>query len=132
MLAGILVIFGINRQFAFLEGVVGVFRDLARAQGWYAHRRTVQVGLLSGSAGEIDLLKLVLRRLQVKGSSMRPRSLADKRAIARKFAKRWLPLLVAGRLRPVIDSVFPLERVAEAHARLASDLSFGKILLTLD
>lgn len=94
--------------------------------------RLVQVGLLSGSAGEIDLLKLVLRRLQVKGSSMRPRSLADKRAIARKFEERWLPLLVAGRLRPVIDSVFPLERVAEAHARLASDLSFGKILLTLD
>lgn len=94
--------------------------------------RLVQVGLLSGWKGEIDLLTLVLRRLQVKGSAMRPRSLAEKRAIARKFEERWLPLLVAGRLQPVIDSVFPFERVAEAHARLAADLSFGKIVLTLD
>lgn len=94
--------------------------------------RLVQVGLLSGWMGEIDLLALVLRRLQIKGSAMRPRSLAEKRAIARRFQERWLPLLVSGRLRPVIDSVFPLERVGEAHSRLESDLSFGKILLTLD
>lgn len=94
--------------------------------------RLVQVGLLSGWMGEIDLLAVVLRRLQIKGSAMRPRSLADKRAITRRFQERWLPLLVSGRLRPVIDSVFPLERVAEAHARLEADLSFGKIILTLD
>jgi NADPH2:quinone reductase len=95
--------------------------------------RLVQVGLLSGGwQGEIDLRAVILRRLQIKGSSMRPRSLAEKRAITRRFEERWLPLLTAGRLRPVIDSVFPLERVAEAHARMEANLSFGKILLTLD
>ena len=70
--------------------------------------------------------------LQRAGSSMRPRPLADKRAITRKFRERWLPLLVAGRLRPVVDSVFPLEKAAEAHARMEANLNFGKILLTLD
>lgn len=94
--------------------------------------RLVQVGLLSGWMGEIDLLALVLRRLQIKGSAMRPRSLAEKRAITRRFQERWLPLLVSGRLRPVIDSVYPIERVAEAHARLEADLTFGKVVLTLD
>jgi putative PIG3 family NAD(P)H quinone oxidoreductase len=94
--------------------------------------RLVVVGLLSGWEGGIDLLPVVLRRLQIKGSAMRPRSIEDKRAITRKFQERWLPLLVDGRLRPVIDSVFPLERVAAAHERMESNESFGKILLTLD
>lgn len=94
--------------------------------------RLVEVGLLSGWEGGIDLLPLVLRRLQIKGSAMRPRPIEDKRAITRKFRERWLPLLVAGRLKPVIDSVFPFEQAAEAHRRMESDLSFGKILLSLD
>ena len=94
--------------------------------------RLVVVGLLSGWEGKIDLLPVVLRRLQIKGSAMRPRSLADKRAITRKFQERWLPLLAAGRLKPVIDSVFPLEKVAAAHERMESNDSFGKIILTLD
>jgi len=46
---------------------------------------------------------------------MRPRPLADKRAITAKFRERWLPLLVEGRPPPVIDTVFPFEQVAEAH-----------------
>lgn len=94
--------------------------------------RLVEVGLMSGWVGEIDLLPLVLRRLQIKGSAMRPRPIEDKRAITRKFRERWLPLLVSGRLRPVIDSVYPFEQAAEAHRRMESDLSFGKILLTLE
>lgn len=94
--------------------------------------RLVVVGLLSGWEGNIDLLPVVLRRLQIKGSAMRPRSIEDKRAITRKFRERWLPLLVAGRLRPVIDSVFPFDQVAAAHERMESNESFGKIVLTLD
>jgi NADPH:quinone reductase len=94
--------------------------------------RLVAVGLMSGWAGEIDLIPVVLRRLQIKGSAMRPRPIEDKRAITRKFRERWLPLLVEGRLRPVIDSVFPFEQVAAAHRRMESDQSFGKILLSLD
>jgi putative PIG3 family NAD(P)H quinone oxidoreductase len=93
--------------------------------------RLVVVGLLGGWEGSIDLLPVVLRRLQIKGSAMRPRSLADKRAITRKFQERWLPLLAAARLKPVIDSVFPLEKVAAAHERMESNESFGKIILTL-
>jgi NADPH2:quinone reductase len=107
----------------YLAGNLAVLKDGGRL---------VEVGLMSGWAGEIDLLPLVMRRLQIKGSAMRPRPIEDKRAITRKFRERWLPLLVAGRLRPVIDSVFPFEQAAEAHRRMESDLSFGKILLSLE
>ncbi len=93
--------------------------------------RLVQVGLMGGWAGEIDLLPVVLRRLQIKGSAMRPRSLADKRAITRKFRDRWLPLFLEGRLRPVVDSVFPFEQVADAHEHMEANRNFGKIVLTL-
>jgi NADPH:quinone reductase len=92
--------------------------------------RLVVVGLLGGWEGGIDLLPIVLRRLQIKGSSMRPRSIEEKRAITETFKMRWLPLLAAGRLRPVIDSVFPAEQVTLAHTRMESNDSFGKIIIT--
>jgi len=93
----------------------------------------VLVGILGSlEPATVDLLPLILRRLQIKGSSMRPRPLADKRAITATFRRRWLPLLVEGRLQPVIDSVFPWEQVAEAHRRMDENRNFGKILLTLD
>lgn len=93
----------------------------------------VLVGVLgSHEPAALDILPVILRRLQIKGSSMRPRPLADKRAITRKFRERWLPLLEAKRLQPVIDSVFPFADVAEAHRRMDGNLSFGKILLELE
>ena len=97
--------------------------------------RLVCIGLLDHQVREraqLDFLDLVLRRIQIKGSALRPRSLADKRAICRRFAERWLPLLAAGTLQPVIDSVFPLEEVARAHERMEANLNVGKVLLTLD
>ncbi|HVR97479.1 MAG TPA: NAD(P)H-quinone oxidoreductase [Thermoanaerobaculia bacterium] len=93
--------------------------------------RLIQVGLLEGWLGEVDLLPVVLRRLQIKGSAMRPRPIADKRAITRKFRERWLPLFMEGRLRPVIDSVFPFEEVVAAHEHMEANRNFGKIVLEL-
>jgi putative PIG3 family NAD(P)H quinone oxidoreductase len=93
--------------------------------------RLVEIGLLSGWVTEIDLETVVLKRLQIKGTAFRPRPLAEKRAVTRRFRDTWLPLLVDGRLFPVIDSVFPLEQVAEAHRRMDANLNFGKILLTV-
>jgi NADPH2:quinone reductase len=93
----------------------------------------VLVGILGGhEPATLDLFPLILRRLQIKGSSMRPRPLADKRAITARFRERWLPLLVERRLEPVIDAVYAVEQVAEAHARMDQNLNFGKILLTFD
>jgi NADPH2:quinone reductase len=97
--------------------------------------RLVCIGLLDHQVEErapLDILDLVLRRIQIKGSSLRPRPIADKRALSRRFAQRWLPLLAAGTVQAVIDSTFPLEDVARAHERMEANLNVGKIVLTLD
>ncbi|NTX13875.1 NAD(P)H-quinone oxidoreductase [Myxococcus sp. CA051A] len=87
------------------------------------------VGLMDGMRGDVDLKQVVLRRLQIKGMALRPLPLEAKAAVTRRFQARWLPELVAGRVRPIIDSTFPLARVAEAHRHMESNASFGKIVL---
>lgn len=91
----------------------------------------VQVGVMSGTRCELDLDAIVLRRLQLKGSIMRALPLESKRAITRRFRERWLPLLAAGELAPVVDSVIPVADVARAHARMERSEHFGKIVLDL-
>ncbi|HEX2641568.1 MAG TPA: NAD(P)H-quinone oxidoreductase [Thermoanaerobaculia bacterium] len=97
--------------------------------------RLILVGILDERLTDrapLDMLDCIMRRIQIKGSSMRPRPLSDKQAISRKFERVWLPLLVEGKVKPVLDSVFPLEEVARAHERMEANLNFGKIVLTLD
>lgn len=93
--------------------------------------RLLLVGLMDGLRGEVDLKQVVLRRLQIRGMALRPLPLPGKEAVMRRFRERWLPELVAGRLHPIIDSTFPLERVADAHRHMESNQSFGKIVLEL-
>lgn len=87
------------------------------------------LGMMEGMSAELDLRQVVMRRLQLKGMAFRPLPLQEKMAVTRRFRERWLPELVAGRVRPIIDSTFPLARVADAHRRMESNLSFGKIIL---
>jgi NADPH2:quinone reductase len=73
----------------------------------------------------------MLKRLTHTGSTLRARSVADKGAIARAVEERVLPLLAAGRVRPVIDSTFPLAQAAAAHARMETSAHIGKIVLVV-
>lgn len=93
--------------------------------------RLLQVGLMGGSAAEIDLGVVMRKRLQIIGSVMRPQSLDEKILITQRFVQRWLPELKAGTLRPVIDSVFPLAQVREAHQYMEANRNFGKIILQI-
>lgn len=89
----------------------------------------VLVGVMSGTRCELDLDTILLKRLQLKGTIMRSRPLEAKRAITRRFRERWLPLLVSRELWPVVDSVFPIGDVAQAHGRMERSDHFGKIVL---
>jgi NADPH2:quinone reductase len=94
--------------------------------------RLVQVAFLHGSKVEnLDLLAVMTKRLTITGSTMRPRSAADKGAIAQALRARIWPLLEAGRFAPVIDSVFPLDQAAAAHALMESSAHIGKIVLNI-
>ncbi|MYF98978.1 NAD(P)H-quinone oxidoreductase [Candidatus Poribacteria bacterium] len=93
--------------------------------------RLLQVGLMGGSATEIDLGIVMRKRLQVIGSVMRPQSLEEKIAITQRFVERWLPELKEGKLRPVIDSVYPLTEARQAHEYMEANRNFGKIILKI-
>jgi len=94
--------------------------------------RLLLVALMGGAKCEIDLSRVLRSRLQVFGSVMRSRSLEDKRRITARFRERWLPPLIEGKIKPVIDSVYPLEEVVAAHEAMEANRNFGKIILSMD
>lgn len=91
--------------------------------------RLVQIAFLEGPKVELNFAEVMVRRLTITGSTLRPQSdLAKSRIAAALEAQVW-PLLAAGRVAPVMDSEFPLEEAAAAHARLESSGHIGKIVL---
>jgi len=96
-----------------------------------ASGRLVLIALQRGAKAELNLLPILQRRLWLTGSTLRPRSVAEKAAIARELQQKVWPLLEAGRCKPVIDSTFPLAKAADAHRRMESGEHVGKIVLTV-
>jgi len=91
--------------------------------------RLVCVGMTAGSKTQIDLNVLLRKRLRVFGTMLRGRSTAEKTAAVRRFADQVLPLVRCGMLRPIVDSTYRAEDVAEAHKRLEENGTFGKVIL---
>lgn len=87
------------------------------------------IAFLGGPRSQIDLPLLMMKRLTLTGSTLRARPAAFKAAIAKTVEERVWPLVEAGKIKPVIDSTFPLDRAAEAHARMESGAHVGKIVL---
>jgi NADPH:quinone reductase-like Zn-dependent oxidoreductase len=94
--------------------------------------RIVVVGLLGGTRAELDLGLLLRKRLTIVGTVLRSRSLAEKIELTAEFAERAGELLADGTLRATIDRTFPLDRVAEAHALMERNATFGKLVLIVD
>ena len=91
--------------------------------------RAVQIAFQKASKIEIDLLPIMLKRLTFTGSTLRPRSVAQKAEIARELEGKVWPLLSAGTCRPVIHATFPLAEAAAAHVMMESSVHVGKIVL---
>jgi putative PIG3 family NAD(P)H quinone oxidoreductase len=89
----------------------------------------VVIGLLGGAKGELALGALLAKRARIIGSVLRSRPLEEKAALSQDFIKHVLPGLQARRLRPVVDRVIPMSDIREAHRYMASNESFGKIVL---
>jgi putative PIG3 family NAD(P)H quinone oxidoreductase len=91
--------------------------------------RIVIVGTLAGGMPAVPLLGLMQQRAEIHGTVLRPRSIADKAAATDAFVAEVVPMLADGRVRPVVDTVFPLESVEDAYALVEADTSFGKVIL---
>ncbi|MEO7240559.1 MAG: NAD(P)H-quinone oxidoreductase [Sphingomicrobium sp.] len=91
--------------------------------------RHISIAVQRGADATIPIWQVMRRRLMLTGSTLRPRSTAFKTMVADEIARTVWPYVEGGRLAPVIDSLFPLERVAEAHERMDSGDHVGKIVL---
>lgn len=91
--------------------------------------RLVFIALLGGNKATVSLGQILLRRLTVTGSTLRPRPVAFKAAIAQQLRERVWPLLESGKIKPVIYQVFNLEEAAKAHELMESSQHIGKIVL---
>ncbi len=94
--------------------------------------RLVQIALMQGSKAEVDFRSLLLKRVTLTGSTLRPRSVEEKTKIAHALQKNVWPLLESGAIRPIIHEIFPLKQASEAHRLMESSAHIGKILLKPD
>jgi NADPH2:quinone reductase len=92
--------------------------------------RVVQIAFAGSPKAMVDFRRIMLKRLTHTGSTLRARAVEDKGAIARAVEEHVLPLIAAGRVKPIIDSKFALDQAAQAHARMESSVHIGKIVLT--
>jgi len=93
--------------------------------------RIVQIAFLGAPKATVNFTKLMIKRLTHTGSTLRPRSNADKAAMVAAIEAKVMPLLREGRIKPLMDSTFPLEKAAEAHRRMETSGHIGKIVLAV-
>ena len=94
--------------------------------------RIVQIAFLAGTPkASANFAKLMVKRLHHTGSTLRPRSNADKAAMVAAIEAKVMPLLREGRVKPLMDSTFPLEKAADAHRRMETSEHIGKIVLAV-
>jgi putative PIG3 family NAD(P)H quinone oxidoreductase len=91
--------------------------------------RLVEIGLMGGARGDLDLGRLLLRRLAIIGSTLRTRPVDEKAAMVAAFRDRFGHSLAAGRLRPVVHAVLPLAQAGDAHRTMKASDHFGKLVL---
>lgn len=94
--------------------------------------RLVMINMMEGKDTQVDLSVILRKRLTLTGSALRPRSVEFKSAIARALQEKIWPLLASGKIKPVINAVFPADKAAEAHALMESSQHTGKIILSFD
>ena len=93
--------------------------------------RIVQIAFLGGPKATVNFAKLMMKRLHHTGSTLRPRTNADKAAMVAAIEAKVMPLIRDGKVKPMIDATFPLEKASDAHTRMESSQHIGKIVLVI-
>src|SRR6185437_2729960 len=93
------------------------------------HGRMILVGTVAGGNYELEARYVMSKRLQIRGTVLRARSMEEKMAAPRLFAAEVVPLFARGILKPTVDSVFPISKIGKAHQKLESNETFGKVVV---
>lgn len=94
--------------------------------------RIVFLSTMGGMQTNINLGMLMAKRISMRGVTLRTRTLEEKLGVTRRFATSVLPLLASGKVKPVIEQVYPLEEIGKAHAAMGENRNFGKLVLRVD
>jgi NADPH2:quinone reductase len=94
--------------------------------------RLVFLATMGGTHSDINLGMLMHKRISMRGVTLRTRTFDEKLAVTRRFAVGVLPLLASGQVKPVIDRVYSLEEIGEAHRAMGENKNFGKLIVTID
>ena len=94
--------------------------------------RLVFLATMGGVQAQVNIGMLMGKRIALRGVTMRTRTLEEKLAVTRRFATNVVPLLASGMVKPVIDTVFPLEEISEAHRIMGENKNFGKLVVRVD
>ncbi|MGB8345218.1 MAG: NAD(P)H-quinone oxidoreductase [Ktedonobacteraceae bacterium] len=94
--------------------------------------RVVFLSTLGGAQANFNISLMMGKRISIRGCTLRSRTLEEKLAVTRRFATGVLPLLANGTVKPIIDQVYPLEQIADAHRAMEANKNFGKLILRVD
>mgnify|MGYP006161165813 CR=1 FL=1 len=94
--------------------------------------RLVLIGLMGGLSSELDLTQLLRKRLRVIGSTLRARPKEEKAEIMGQLETRVWPKIVSGEIKPILDTVFPITKIEQAHELVSSDTTVGKVVLSIE
>ena len=94
--------------------------------------RIVSLSTMGGALANINLGLLMSKRISMRGVTLRTRTLEEKLAVTRRFATHVLPLLTNGRVKPIIDHVYAMKEIGEAHRAMGENKNFGKLIVRVD
>ena len=94
--------------------------------------RLVFLATMGGTQSNVNLGMLMQKRISMRGVTLRTRTLEEKMAVTRRFAAGVLPLLAGGQVKPVIEQVYTLEQIVEAHRAMGDNRNFGKLIVTIN
>src|SRR5438270_4503272 len=121
-----------GKGFNVLLDLVGGSYVKASQKAMAHHGRMILVGTVAGGTYELDARYVMSKRLQIRGTVLRARSMEEKIAATRLFAAGFVPLLARGVLRPNVDRVFSISKISQAHERLESNETFGKVVVVME
>jgi NADPH2:quinone reductase len=94
--------------------------------------RMVFLSTMGGAQASVNLGLLMQKRISMRGVTLRTRTLEEKLAVTRRFATHVLPLLASGKVKPIIEQVYPLDKIGDAHAAMGENRNFGKLIITIE
>ncbi len=94
--------------------------------------RMVYLATLGGTQANVNLGLLMAKRIQIRGCTLRSRTLEEKLGVTRRFSTQVVPLFANGKVQPIVEQVYPMHEIAEAHKAMAANTNFGKLIVTIE